>query len=150
MFRRHMKKSLGIVALTLACTTLVLVVLWRLLLFDYLEARYPAALYFAQIRAIDDQTSKPVDCKLAWDYEAITPFIKGSGPESISTAENKTVTVALVGLHLKGGLPIKIVAEGYSPGMTRIWSHQTGGSSHVEEVRLRRSNSAFRAKDQTR
>ena len=144
-----MRRTIGIVMLTLTSIALVLVILWRWLLFDYFEHRYPAALYFAQIRAIDDETSKPVDFSIKWDYEAITPFFKGSGPAMIETNEDKTVTVAMVGLHLKDGLPLTIAATGYTREVINIRGDQGGfleRSAQVEEVRLRRSSSPSPAK----
>ena len=131
--------------LTLTSLALVIVILWRWLLFDYFENRYPAALYFTQIRAIDDETSKPVDFSIKWDYEAITPFFKGSGPAMIETNEDKTVTVALVGLPLKEGLPLTIAATGYVRKTINIRGDQNGfleRPAQVEEVRLRRNDSA--------
>jgi len=81
---------------------------------DAVHPKYQAALYFAQIRATDDETSMPIDFRVEWDYEAITPYVKGSGPARIETNQDKSVTVAVVGLYLKEGLPLKIVATGYS------------------------------------
>lgn len=52
-----MRRAIGIVILTRACAGLIVVILWRWLLFDYFEDRYPATLYFAQIRAVDAETS---------------------------------------------------------------------------------------------
>jgi hypothetical protein len=109
-----MRSTIGIVTLTLACTGLVLVLVWRWLLFDYFEEKYAASLYFAQIRAVDAETSKPVDFRIKWDYEVISPFIEGSGPARIDSNQDKTMTVALAGLHLKEGLPVTITASGYS------------------------------------
>lgn len=147
-----MRRTIGIVTLTLACTALALVILRRWLLFDYFEDRYHAALYFAQIRAIDDETSKPVDFSIKWDYKTITPFSKGSGPAMIETNEDKTVIVALVGLPLKEGLPLTIAATGYTREVINVRSDQGGfleRSAQVEEVRLRRSSSPSQAKPRT-
>jgi len=138
-----MRHTIGVIALTLACTALVLVLTWRLILFDHFEERYPASLYFVQIRAIDDETSEPLDFGIKWDYEAISPFTKGSGPARIESNQDKTITAALVGLHLTEGLPIKITARGYSPKVLNIEGNQSGyldRAAKVEEVRLRRSN----------
>ena len=138
-----MRRTIGIISLTLACTVLVLALVWRWLLFDYFEERYPASLYYSQIRAIDDETSKPIDFRIKWDYEAISPFIKGSGPARIDFNQDKTKTVALVGLHLKEGLPVMITASGYNPVVLNIEGSQSGfldRAAQVEEVRLRRSN----------
>ena len=134
-----MKKVFGIAALTLASLLLVLVILWRLVLFEYFEERYPAVIYFAQISALDDQTALPVDFDIDWDHKLITPFSKGSGPSRIGTGKDKSKTVAIVGLARKGGLPIKLVASGYHPRVIRIWSYD--GPNQVEEVRLNRINS---------
>ena len=147
-----MRRTIGIVTLTLACTTLMLVLVWRWLLSDYLEVRYPASLYFSQIRAIDAETSKPIEFSIKWDYEAISPFIKGSGPARIDSNQDKTKTVALVGLHLKDGLPITIAAIGYSPGVFNIQGSQGGflnRAAQVEEVKLRRSNTQNPAESKT-
>lgn len=138
-----MRRAIGIISLTLACTVLVVALVWRWLVFDYFEERYPASLYYSQIRAIDDETSQPVDFRIKWDYEAISPFIKGSGPARIDFNQDKTKTVALVGLHLKEGLPVMITASGYSPVVLHIEGSQSGfldRAAQVEEVRLRRSD----------
>lgn len=65
-----MRRTLGIIALTLACAALALVLVWRWLLFDYFQERYPATLYYSQIRSIDDETLKPVDFRIKWDFES--------------------------------------------------------------------------------
>ena len=138
-----MRRTIGIISLTLACTVLVVALVWRWLVFDYFEERYPASLYYSQIRAIDDETSQPVDFSIKWDYEAISPFIKGSGPARIDFNQDKTKTVALVGLHLKEGLPVMITASGYSPVVLHIEGNQSGfldRAAQVEDVRLRRSD----------
>jgi len=140
-----MRRTLGMIALTLACTALALVLVWRWLLFDYFLERYPATLYYSQIRAIDDETLKPVDFRIKWDIEAISPFIKGCGPARIESNQDQTMTLALVGLHLKEGLPIKIIATGYSPEVLNIEGSQSGcldRVAQVETVRLRRGNVA--------
>lgn len=138
-----MRRTIGIISLTLACTVLAVALVWRWLVFDYFEERYSASLYYSQIRAIDDETSQPVDFSIKWDYEAISPFIKGSGPARIDFNQDKTKTVALVGLHLKEGLPVMITASGYSPVVLNIEGAQSGfldRATQVEEVRLRRSD----------
>ena len=146
-----MRRTIGTVILTLACTALTLVILWRCVLFDYLEERYPAALYYSQIRAIDDETSEPIDFTIKWDYEAISPFLKGSGPAQIETNSDKTVVVSLVGLPLEDGLNLRIVAPGYSPEVITIEGSQSGfleRAAHVEEVRLRPVNNASRIRSE--
>lgn len=137
-----MRKTLETVSLTLACTALVFLLIHRFFLFDYFEKRYPAELYFARVRAIDEQTSKPVDIEIQWDYERISPFLKGSGPSNIATHEDKTVTVALVGLRIREGLPLRISAPGYIPKSIKVWSEGGGvvsGDSQVTELFLQRS-----------
>jgi hypothetical protein len=141
-----MRKTLGTVFLTLACTALVFVLIHRFFLFDYFEKRYPAELYFARFQAIDEQTSKPIDIEIEWDYERISPFLKGSGPSRIAIHDDKTVTVAVVGLGIKEGLPLKISAAGYIPKSIKIWSDGGGvvsGDSQVTELFLRRSLSSI-------
>ena len=147
-----MRRTIGIVMLTLTSIALVAVLLWRWVFFDDYESRYPATLYFAQIRAIDDETSKPVDFTIKWDYESITPFSKGSGPAMIEINNDKTVTVALVGLPLKGGLPLTIAATDYVRSTIHVRGDQSGfleRPAQVEKVRLRRSNSQSPPKRQT-
>lgn len=75
-----MRHAIGTVILTLTCTALIVVILWRWLLFDYFEERYPAMLYFAQIRAYDEKTSRPIDFEVKWDYEMISPLCQRKRP----------------------------------------------------------------------
>jgi hypothetical protein len=119
---------------------LIVVILWRWLSFDYFEERYPAMLYFAQIRALDEKTSRPIDFEVKWDHEMISPFTKGSGPAKIETNADKTVVVSLVGLPLEEGLNLRIPASGYSSKVITIPGLQSGfldRPAHIEEVRLR-------------
>ena len=110
---------------------------------DAVNPKYQAALYYAHIKAIDDQTLEPIDIEIKWDYEVISPYIKGSGPSIIEAHTDKSVTIALVGKKLESGLNIVIAADGYNREAIQIDPDEGGiletdSSRMITEVRLRR------------
>jgi hypothetical protein len=117
----------------------------RMVYNDAVDPKYHAALYYAHIRAIDDQTSEPINVEIEWDYELISPYVKGSGASVIETHADKSVTVALVGKRLERDLRIGIAADGYrSEGVDldadRSGILETESSRIITEVRLRRTS----------
>jgi hypothetical protein len=140
------KRKREIVALLIALGALGAVFVGRRLAYeDAVDPKYQAALYYAHIRAVDDQTSEPLSIKIKWDYELITPYIKGSGPSIIETHADKSVTVALVGRRLESGLRIGIAADGYHrEGVDLVPDEggvlKTDSSRMITEVRLRRTS----------
>lgn len=141
-----MRRTTEIVALIIALAFLVAVFVARRAAYkDAVDPKYHAALYYAHIRAVDDQTSEPLGIKIKWDHELISPYEKGSGPSIIETHADKSVTIALVGKKLQGGLSIGIAAEGYRSEGVEIDADQDGiltteSSRIITEVRLRRNN----------
>jgi len=110
----QMKRKWEIVALIIALGFFAAVFIGRRMKYeDAVNSKYHAALYYAHIKAIDDQTSEPISIEIRWDYEQISPYFKGSGPSIIETHADKSVTVALVGKRLDSGLRLGIVADGY-------------------------------------
>ena len=110
---------------------------------DAVDPKYHAALYYAHIKAIDDQTSEPINIEIEWDYELISPYLKGSGASIIETHADKSVTVALVGKKLASGLRIGIAADGYRRGSIDLKADDNGileteSSRMITEVRLHR------------
>ncbi len=138
-----MKRSWKIVAVLVF--VVVFFVARRISYENAVDPKYHATLYYAHIKAIDDQTSEPLSIEIKWDYELISPYIKGSGPSIIETHADKSVTVALVGKKLEGGLSIGIAADGYHREGVEIDADQGGilttdSSRMITEVRLRRNN----------
>lgn len=138
-----MRRTIRVIALSIAITIGLIAMLWIWRIFDYFERSYPPSLYFASIRAIDADSSKPVDFSVKWNVDTISSSIKISAPARVDSNVDQTKTIAIVGKHLKEGLQITIESNGYAPQVLYLDGRENGilaRPARVEEVRLQRAS----------
>jgi hypothetical protein len=124
-----MRRRIGIIALILALAFLAAVPAIRRADEKATLAanrRYEAALYFAHIRAIDSNTSRPIEFDLRWDTDEISPFFKGAGPTVEERLTDGTRILALVGVQRSSPFRIEVTAEGYQSNHIEIDPQSSG------------------------
>ena len=111
-----MRRRIGIIALILAVALLAAVPAIRSAqvraMFEA-NRRYEAALYYAHVRAVDSTTSEPIDFRLRWDTEEISPFSKGSGPTVVEEFPDGSKVLSAVGVTRQVALRVEVMAEGF-------------------------------------
>lgn len=124
-----MRCRIGIIALILALAFLAAVpAIRRADEKSFLESnrRYEAALYFAHIRAIDSNASRPIEFDLRWDPDEISPFFKAAGPTVEERLADGTRILALVGVQRATPLRIEVTAEGFQSNYIYIEPQGSG------------------------
>jgi hypothetical protein len=124
-----MRRRIGIIALILALAFLAAVpAIRRADEKAFLESnrRNEAALYFAHIRAIDSNTSRPIEFDLSWYPDEISPFFKGAGPTVEERLTDGTRILALVGVKRATPLRIEVTAEGFQSSHIDIEAQGSG------------------------
>jgi hypothetical protein len=113
------------------------------------ERGYWSNLYRVRVKAVDDETSAPVNIDLKWDGEAISTASKGYNASVIETDEkNGTKSLTAVGRWLEDGLPVSVEANGYVSTTIEVVPQSSGlltttVGREIQEVRLRRQTPAL-------
>ncbi len=126
---QEMRRKIGIIALILALAFLAAVpAIRKAQMKAFLESnrRYEAALYFAHIRAIDSNTSRPIEFDLRWDTDEISPFFKGAGPTVEERLADGTRILAIVGVQRSIPLRIEVTAEGFQSNFIDVEPQGSG------------------------
>ena len=113
-FGKKMRKNLSIVALVLSICLLISVPFIRKRNLERtLNPEYRAALYFSHLQAVDSETNQPIKFTVKWDYELISPYIKGSSPAIEMEHSDYSQTITIVGVEMENPLMLNITAPGY-------------------------------------
>ena len=91
-----------------------------------LNPEYRAALYFSHLQAVDSETDHPIKFTVKWDYELISPYIKGSSPAVEMEHSDYSQTITIVGVKMETPLTLNIHAPGYYSTQVAVKA-DTGG-----------------------
>ena len=116
---KKMRGRIGIAALILAVAFLAAVPLIRKAderaFLKGLEEnqQYEAALYYVHVQAVDASTSNPIQFRLRWDTEEVSPFFKGAGPTVVEKLSDGSTIFSSVGVIREESLRVEVTADSF-------------------------------------